>query len=392
MEWTPTIAYEFTELIRMKVTAFLPTYRPRDYPGSIGGGEISNRILLEGLAACGHKVMVLCFNSGGMRDRTIKGVRVFEMSGSRFGGAIDWFRRRLLFRHVADKLLEKTPPDVLLATTDTVSTSVALAARHNIPLAVFIRAYENLELNHGNLRDPLIYPKVLIKRTLLGPNDINSLANADLLLPNSVYMQKICNDRVNESRSKVIYPPLKISYREQLSPSCIETASMVGTSSKKGVSLVVNLSKIMPELKFRILGCPGLLAGQEIVERNLIQVGWCDTQEEFCDRADIVLVPSLWNEPFGRVAIEALLANKIPFVADIGGLPEAVAYERDLIIPPNDCGAWLIRLKDAIRNRKRYQAAAARARAGIRQFEVNVQVANLAEALQDMQRHHSGEG
>lgn len=40
--------------------------------------------------------------------------------------------------------------------------------------------------------------------------------------------------------------------------------------------------------------------------------------------ADVVVVPSIWQEPFGRVALEALLAGTPVVCSDRGGLPEIV--------------------------------------------------------------------
>lgn len=54
----------------------------------------------------------------------------------------------------------------------------------------------------------------------------------------------------------------------------------------------------------------GSLKGEALVE--------CLNQHRF------LLVPSLWEEPFGVVALEALACGCIPLVSDGGGLPEAV--------------------------------------------------------------------
>lgn len=39
---------------------------------------------------------------------------------------------------------------------------------------------------------------------------------------------------------------------------------------------------------------------------------------------DIVVVPSLWNEPFGQVAVEAMIHGKPVIVSSSGGLPEVI--------------------------------------------------------------------
>ena len=43
---------------------------------------------------------------------------------------------------------------------------------------------------------------------------------------------------------------------------------------------------------------------------------------EFLARTDVVVMPVKWNEPFGRVAIEAALCGKLVLVNPCGGLKE----------------------------------------------------------------------
>jgi len=47
--------------------------------------------------------------------------------------------------------------------------------------------------------------------------------------------------------------------------------------------------------------------------------------ETFCARVDAVLIPSLWMEPFGRVAVEVGSRGRPMLVSPLGGLPEAAA-------------------------------------------------------------------
>ncbi len=53
--------------------------------------------------------------------------------------------------------------------------------------------------------------------------------------------------------------------------------------------------------------------------------------------ADIALVPSRWDEPFGNTAVEAILAGRPLIVSDSSGLREAVAgFESVIRVPPDD--------------------------------------------------------
>ena len=361
----------------MKILALLPTYRPAEYPENVGGGEISNRILLEGLASAGHLVTVLAFSGGGERDTISNDVRVIEPRGMTSRAGVDWFVKRVLYRSYGQRLIKQYAPDVIVATTDTVAISAALGNRYRLPTVIFVRAFENLEIAYRNGIASLVSPKAFVKRAILGNRGPETLKKADLLVVNSEYMKNVCQKRVEGVATEVIYPPLDVYVTARSVSDSIRVASMVGTDQKKGTALVSSIAARVPELEFRIVGCPELAPGDNVKFRNLVRLGWCDTEAEFRQRADIVLVPSLWEEPFGRVAIEALAAGKIPFVAAVGGLPEAVAHERDLIIPANDEPAWIARLVDAIHNPEKYRAAASSARACIGKFGVKSQVKNL---------------
>src|SRR5262249_33193253 len=71
----------------------------------------------------------------------------------------------------------------------------------------------------------------------------------------------------------------------------------------------------------------------------------------------IGVVPSVWPEPMGLVAVEAMLLGCPVIASDVGGLSDVVDHERTgLLIPPGDPGmlaATLDRLLDepALRQR-----------------------------------------
>jgi len=56
--------------------------------------------------------------------------------------------------------------------------------------------------------------------------------------------------------------------------------------------------------------------------------------------ADVVVVPSIWQEPFGLVALEAMSSQACVVASAVGGLPELVAHERTgLLVPADDAAA-----------------------------------------------------
>ncbi|WP_341719332.1 glycosyltransferase [Micromonospora sp. FIMYZ51] len=47
--------------------------------------------------------------------------------------------------------------------------------------------------------------------------------------------------------------------------------------------------------------------------------------DQFCAMVDVVVIPSRWMEPFGRVAVEVGRAGRPMLISPLGGLPEAAA-------------------------------------------------------------------
>ena len=73
---------------------------------------------------------------------------------------------------------------------------------------------------------------------------------------------------------------------------------------------------------------------------NLFHLGSVEPRL-LCSIADIMLVPSLWPEPFGRVALEAMMAG-VPVVASKrGGLPDVVGSAGLLVDDPTDIESWV---------------------------------------------------
>lgn len=92
-------------------------------------------------------------------------------------------------------------------------------------------------------------------------------------------------------------------------------------------------------------------------------LGWVahDRMPDLYARAAVCAVPSVWEEPFGLVAVEALAAGRPVVASRTGGLARIVADgETGLLVPPGDAGALadaLARLLDDPALRARLGAA-----------------------------------
>lgn len=82
-------------------------------------------------------------------------------------------------------------------------------------------------------------------------------------------------------------------------------------------------------------------------------LGWTDPRA-FYPKIDLLVVPSLWAEPFGRVCIEAFTHGAAVIAARAGALPEIVEDERSgVTFPAGDDGALAACLDGLAEDRSR---------------------------------------
>lgn len=129
----------------------------------------------------------------------------------------------------------------------------------------------------------------------------------------------------------------------------------------KGAELFVNAAKEIlksyPKLQFKLIGdgflrdslYSNLSSQQRLV---LYFLGHTDYHQtlELIEQSLLVVVPSKWEEPFGRVALEALSLGVPVVVTDRGGLPEIVAPKVTGYVVNAETGSLVEGIKTAIKN------------------------------------------
>lgn len=66
--------------------------------------------------------------------------------------------------------------------------------------------------------------------------------------------------------------------------------------------------------------------------------GFVDNARDWMAAAACVVVPSVWQEPYGLVAAEAVALGRRVVASDVGGLPEACGGKA-VLVPPGDAAA-----------------------------------------------------
>lgn len=165
-----------------------------------------------------------------------------------------------------------------------------------------------------------------------------------LIIANSRYTARA--SKPENVPKKVIYNPVELqrfdqghSIRPELSIGEDETViAFIGQIKKiKGLDLFLRLARELsqkrPDTCFLIAGKCKNEPGAYTKEALLAEIGghprirylgrWQDV-ENLYHSADIVLVPSRWDEPFGLVNIEAGACRKPVVATQVGGIPEII--------------------------------------------------------------------
>ncbi len=327
----------------MKILALSPAFRLTDYIGPVGGGEISNRLLLSEVAKR-HQISVISSHGTGLWGQEKNGVSIYDVSSRAPGGMGKRLFGILAYKHYAGYLAEKLNSELILAGTIALPAALKIGQDNRIPVGTFVRAYENFtEEGTSDFGHRL---KCWIKKSVVGQYRGSALNRSGFLLPNSGYMAKKCGELFPDPPVYIVYPPIECSQKEFHVPVDIKNICMVGTSKKKGFEIFQSLAERMPLVQFNTVGDPEIRPGSVETDGNLSRSSWVSDTAEFICNSDLVLVPSLWNEPFGRVAVEALRHGRIVLVSRYGGLPEAVGFQSKLIVDSDNVDSWMKRIME----------------------------------------------
>ena len=308
-----------------------------------GGAEQSALELSKALIKKGHEVVV--FTRGkGERDE-VHGVPVKRIFSDLKKGTV---RRDVPFPRVVDKKeevrfkkeIQGEGFDILHSNNrDTAVFTAKVGSSLEIPVVAHIRDFWPICPKRDFLRPEGICPQP----KLCG----NCMARYYKAWHKIGFYFKMWNDtgyRLQEIKKKVnlfLYNSGYTQFRIDLSPGNVvfnpidgnliksgETESgkilFIGNvTHRKGIGILAEAVKDL-DVKLHIVGDGYLLS--KIDGKNVIKHGklnYEDTKEHLAT-SEMLMVPSLWPEPFGRVAVEGMAAGIPTIVSPYGALPEVV--------------------------------------------------------------------
>lgn len=135
---------------------------------------------------------------------------------------------------------------------------------------------------------------------------------------------------------RVEHFPNLFTLRDVISPhSGGEAITLINPHPLKGIAILEEVARQMPDLPFLVVqGWPMNDDTYKTSMKNITVLPFHRDIRSIWQRTKILVAPSLCNEAYGRVVVEAML-NGIPVIANrIGGLPEAAGSAGILLDTP----------------------------------------------------------
>lgn len=345
----------------MKVAFVSTLYAPNEK----GGAERTVRILAESLVARGHEAVVISLAPDGVaRTGEVNGVRTYYVPlANLFWKQSDESRSRIarmawhfidawnpFMAHRVRRILRHEQPDVV-QTGNLQGFSVSLwrvVRKLNIPLVQMLHDYYlgcpkctmvNGQTNCATqCRMCRVYCMPRRKLSHL-PAAVISLSRRMLtrleatgLFPGVEHKYVIHGANTAS--------PMPQPRHDKAPGSPIVVGYLGRIENTKGIEVLLDAVKLMPSSQVTVLlggsGDPAYVADLQRAHGadNIDFVGFVKPAEFFA-RIDVLVVPSVWEEPLGRVIYEAYGHGVPAIVSNVGGMPEIVGDGRTGFVFPS---------------------------------------------------------
>ncbi|MBS1855859.1 MAG: glycosyltransferase [Acidobacteria bacterium] len=295
------------------------------YPAH-GGGDKSNRLLLEALAALGHACRVVARisvfgekeHARYLDELAARGVAVEGSDGgvvrfTRHGVGAAIATRGNLRATFAAAIDEFGPDAILASTDDPAQLLLEVALRSSARVVYLVRA--TLAVPFG--------PDCAF------PSEAKTarLRAADAVVGVSRYVADYVRKHAGIDAVHVPISLMEPGEWPDLGRPENEFVTFVNPCAVKGIAIFLALADAFPEVRFAAVPTWGTNAEDRAqLERrpNVTLLPPVDDINLLLARTRVLLVPSLWAEARSRIVLEAMLRGVPVMGADVGGIPEAM--------------------------------------------------------------------
>lgn len=316
------------------------------YTFTAGGAGKANRKIVEALASRGHvcKVIVpsLTMHDRGFAAEVNNALRVRASEGLRDANGVyrylfdgvhvdivtelsskDRIQNRRLRSYLADEACCFAPDWILVASEDPYQMLLETALSCGKKVAYIARSTSMLGFGPYSF-----FPR---------KEATEFLKNTSLVLANSQYLRRYISHWSGVDSLVVDYPIYEVGDCQADTRWTTGEITIINPCAIKGIDIFVALACRMPSLKFCYVPSWGTTVEDAGILESLPNVSKLSATNDvfrLFGQTSILIVPSLWDEAFGRVVVEAM-SQGIPVVSsNTGGLPEA-KLGVDFVIPVN---------------------------------------------------------
>jgi surfactin synthase thioesterase subunit/glycosyltransferase involved in cell wall biosynthesis len=379
----------------------------RYYPAH-GGGDKSNRLLMEALAAHGHQCRVVArISMFGERehDTFLAELAARNVPAQASGGAVVFTRSGVEVHTVTNhpglrgyfsERVGSFKPDIIITSTDDPAQMLLEPALRAETSRVIYLARATLALPFG---PDSAFPSAAKTDTLRGAAAVVGVS------------QYVANYVRKWSGIPAVHVPISLlepGPYDQLGRFDNEFVTLVNPCAVKGISIFVALAERMPGVHFAAVPLWGTNeADRHTLEEhpNISVLSPVDQITALLARTRVLLVPSLWAEARSRIVVEAMLHGVPVIASNVGGIPEAklgvdyllpvrpiTKYQERIDdqmvpvaeVPEQDVGPWSDALSRLISDRTHYEQLSQASRAAALRYASSLSVAPFERLLEEV--------
>lgn len=349
------------------------------YPDSSGGAQQSSLHLFKSLQQLGWQVEVVCglkLGSPFFRRSLLQSLRRLQIPSLSVVKDEDlgypcWrrlykFSKERQWIQWFDQRLREYQPDIVLGHTRPECLLLNYAARRGYPSFFFVRTLDSIASG-------------------IIPDEIHPIANSPFTAANTA---EVTRNEVGIVLPFVDLQRYRVKERER------RYITFINPIPEKGVAVAIKIARLLPQERF--LFVKGKWENysdskQEAFMEPLQELTNVEVWEHQKDMSrvyevtDILLVPSQFQETFGRIILEAQV-NAIPVVAaKVGGIPYTLGQGGILVEPKNEPQAYVDALQRLRNDEKLYAQLSALAIENSQrpEFDPHYQVENFIQFVEN---------